>query len=542
MKYLIAISITLMSWAISAQDIAYAESDLIDDAHIQVMSTMHKGEIVSIAIDHNQGIRIDKGIIQSDWNQPRYYSFVNNRNSMYIMRMDEDLNVLGQHPFKIKDTDNINLLGLESQNGNLYLYYTTRKSFDDFAEVSVLIIDDIKWKRHKTKSLQKIIRKKGMPITRMVQSPNKKYSAIISVPHHNNNEEFGFYIAVLGEDGNLAWKDKVSLGRTFIQIALQDAAIDNAGNVYVSYHDFPKSFELWTHKNKNGEKEPSYTAKIISYGMDESEIVLSINNENNYLRKCNMTFDSISGDMQIIGTYSIKDKGNVSGIYHASINIETFENPVASYTPFSKFLIEEMDQDGIAQTKDKDPGIEWRNMREDLLINHQGKLFYILQPYDFRQSNNISTGINRTMSTRWTSLIKSPIICSYDQGEVAFHRLPRKINESAHIESLYAKSVLDGDYLHLIYSDSHKNMKRELSEKAAYSGHPTRENLVSATLSPDGTLTRNFILDKDEEDFRLSLQDIHCISPKLWQYSNFRGGLFKRKRKVGILEFGDFSK
>lgn len=533
-RFAFFLSLLGSTFILSAQKVTIIESEQLDGNHVQVASVLVDDQIISLAIDNDSYARLDNGMVTSVWNNAKYYDHVEDRGNMYIEVMDTSLKEIKHYPLKIKDASELNILGMTAHQGRITLYYAKRKSFDNDASICAMIIDTQRWRNHRERVLLKINRDQGMPASRLIQSPSGEYLSVVSEPYHGNEDEQTLNVLVAHVDGNVVWKDKVTLGKAAKAILISDAAIDDHGNVYVSYKSYSNNYKDWTEKIK-GEKQPTYTAKVVSYDLEGSEIVLSLDNEGKYLRHCNIAYDAITDQLRIMGTYSVKDKGNISGIYESAINAQTFEKPTVKYTPFKAQFIEEMDQDGIAQTKEKDPGIEYRDMDASLLTDGD-ILYYVLQPYRIIQR---ATSMRRRGMMHYTydTNIRNIIAIKSQQGEVNVHRIPRKITREIPLIGLLGIPMIFENELVIVYSDSDKNLKRDMSEKAAYSGDPHYENLVYAYLTPNNELGRAYLLNEDDYDFKIHLKDCQKVGEKYMRFTNDRGGFLKSKRRVGLVIF-----
>jgi len=403
--------------------------------------------------------------------------------------MDDDLNLLAQNKLKFKGAKDVNIYGMFHYEGKTTLYYTQRKNFATKVEFYAMEIDMMQLKRNKSRKIHTIKHRDGTPATRMIVSPDSTKISFISERYAGDNDKRKLDIALFNIEGTPMWSDPVFFEEETKRLTIGDAALDNDGNIYVSYKLYDKHRENWSKKNKNGEEVPAYKTRVVTYGLDETEAFVTLDDADNYIRRCDLIYNSIKKKMQAVGTYSTKDGGNLTGTYVAEIDPINVTTTGTIFHKFDDRLIQLIDRDGFGQTKDKDPGVEVRTVHTNMHIKENGDLVYIMQPYRFDRvftNNGGFNTMNRTVITGYNAF--SIIVSQISDNGATYTRIPRRSIDLSPFGSIIAKTIYSNENVYLLYTDHHQNLEREDEEDPRTMGNPMRRSFVLANILMEGML------------------------------------------------------
>ncbi len=539
-SFLITSLLILTSFTITAQDVTLYESEKYDDNMVNIAPVKIDNGYLSLIVEYKTESWDDPKMNPSSiFNKEFNYNYISDEDNVFIAKLDMDLNIVAETKLTFDDAHDINIYGMYNYEGKTTLYYSQRKNFNDEVYIYSMNIDIANLKKNVSRKIHTIKYRDGVPATRLVVSPDSTKLAFISERWLGNKDEVKLDIALFNIQGTPIWSDPVYLNAASEKVSITDAAVDNTGNIYVSYKLFDKYSNERSKKNKNGDRVPAYETRIITFGIDETEAYVSLKDQDRYIRKCNLIFNSIKNKIQAVGTYSIKDGGNLSGVFVADIDPTAMTTEQNSYYKFDKKLIELIDKDGFGQTKDKDPGVEIRTVETNIEFKKNGDIVYIIQPYKFEErfvGNGIrNNGLNNVLSGYD---VYSTIVAQVAENNVTYTRIPRRSNDLSTYGSLFAKTLIVDDQIYLLYTDYYKNLDREDDERPKTMRNPIRSSLILANIDNQGKYYRSFLKNRDEEDnFDLSMSDFHAVSNSEYMFTSYLGGLFSSKRQIGTVSF-----
>ena len=529
----------LVSFSIQAQDVTLFESETYDDNMVNIAPVKIDGGYISLIVESKERNWEDPkmnplSIFNKDFN----YTYIPDENNVYLSKMDMDLNIIAETKLLFDDAHDLNIYGMYTYDGQTTLYYSQRKNFNNEVYIYSMNIDTKDLKKQKKQNIHTIRSPHGIPATRLIVSPDSTKLAFISQGWLGDNDEVKLDIALFNIQGTPIWSDPVYLDATSERISITDAVVDNTGNIYLSYKLFDKYRNQRSKKNKKGEKIPAYDTRIITFGLDETEAYVTINDQNKFVRKCDLIFNATKGKVQAVGTYSIKDGGNLSGVFLIDVDPASMKAEESKFYKFDKKLISLIKKDGFGQTKDKDPGIEIRTVETNIHIKKNGDIVYIIQPYKYEEryinsgfrnsANNVESGHN----------IFSIILAQITDSNVLYTRIPRRSNYLSQFGDLIAKTSICNDQVYLLYTDYYKNLERRDDEKPKTMRNPSHSSLVLANVNSEGNYYRSFLKNRaEEENFSLSMSDFQAINRSEYMFTSYKGGLFSNKRNIGTVSF-----
>ncbi|MDA9873363.1 hypothetical protein N9C25_03980 [Saprospiraceae bacterium] len=529
----------LVSLSVQAQDVTLFESETYDDNMVNIAPVKIDGGYISLIVESKERNWEDPkmnplSIFNKDFN----YTYIPDENNVYLSKMDMDLNIIAETKLLFDDAHDLNIYGMYTYDGQTTLYYSQRKNFNNEVYIYSMNIDTKNLKKQKKQNIHTIRSPHGIPATRLIVSPDSTKLAFISQSWLGDNDEVKLDIALINIQGTPIWSDPVYLDATSERISITDAVVDNTGNIYLSYKLFDKYRNQRSKKNKKGEKIPAYDTRIITFGLDETEAYVTINDQDKFVRKCDLIYNDTKGKVQAVGTYSIKDGGNLSGVFFTDIDPTSMKAKESKFYKFDKKLISLIKKDGFGQTKNKDPGIEIRTVETNIHIKKNGDIVYIIQPYKYEEryinngfrnsANNVESGHN----------IFSIILAQITDSNVLYTRIPRRSNYLSQFGELIAKTLIRNDQIYLLYTDYYKNLERRDDEKPKTMRNPSHSSLVLANVNSEGNYYRSFLKNRaKEENFSLSMSDFQAINRSEYMFTSYIGGLFSNKRNIGTVSF-----
>ena len=529
----------LVSFSIQAQDVTLFESETYDDNMVNIAPVKIDGGYISLIVESKERNWEDPkmnplSIFNKDFN----YTYIPDENNVYLSKMDMDLNIIAETKLLFDDAHDLNIYGMYTYDGQTTLYYSQRKNFNNEVYIYSMNIDTKDLKKQKKQNIHTIRSPHGIPATRLIVSPDSTKLAFISQSWLGDNDEVKLDIALFNIQGTPIWSDPVYLDATSERISITNAVVDNTGNIYLSYKLFDKYRNQRSKKNKKGEKIPAYDTRIITFGLDETEAYVTINDQDKFIRKCDLIYNATKGKVQAVGTYSIKDGGNLSGVFLTDLDPASMKAEESKFYKFDKKLISLIKKDGFGQTKDKDPGIEIRTVETNIHIKKNGDIVYIIQPYKYEEryinsgfrnsANNVESGHN----------IFSIILAQITDSNILYTRIPRRSNYLSQFGDLIAKTSICNDQVYLLYTDYYKNLERRDDEKPKTMRNPSHSSLVLANVNSEGNYYRSFLKNRaEEENFSLSMSDFQAINRSEYMFTSYKGGLFSNKRNIGTVSF-----
>ena len=529
----------LVSFSVQAQDVTLFESETYDDNMVNIAPVKIDGGYISLIVESKERNWEDPkmnplSIFNKDFN----YTYIPDENNVYLSKMDMDLNIIAETKLLFDDAHDLNIYGMYTYDGQTTLYYSQRKNFNNEVYIYSMNIDTKDLKKQKKQNIHTIRSPHGIPATRLIVSPDSTKLAFISQSWLGDNDEVKLDIALFNIQGTPIWSDPVYLDATSERISITDAVVDNTGNIYLSYKLFDKYRNQRSKKNKKGEKIPAYDTRIITFGLDETEAYVTINDQDKFIRKCDLIYNATKGKVQAVGTYSIKDGGNLSGVFLTDLDPASMKAEESKFYKFDKKLISLIKKDGFGQTKDKDPGIEIRTVETNIHIKKNGDIVYIIQPYKYEEryinsgfrnsANNVESGHN----------IFSIILAQITDSNVLYTRIPRRSNYLSQFGDLIAKTSIRNDQVYLLYTDYYKNLERRDDEKPKTMRNPSHSSLVLANVNSEGNYYRSFLKNRaEEENFSLSMSDFQAINRSEYMFTSYKGGLFSNKRNIATVSF-----
>jgi hypothetical protein len=285
---------------------------------------------------------------------------------------------------------------------------------------------------------------------------------------------------------------------------ITSTCIDNAGTAYFT-HAYRKKGDI-QHEVYISRKDGSEESKTLDF--PEGSSIASIR----------AVADSKADRVWFCGPYTETSDGLV-GVYQVALDTKTGVWGTVSKTPFNKELVEIFDKEGWAKTKEKKYGLyQWiiweANIFNDGILHLTGEFREFVQT---QKSGFTTTG--------------SILNASFRDGKAVFTRIP-KARVSA--GSTYGDSYRIFGYqnkLIVFYNDYPSNLQLDLSAEPKRSDVYTNSALVGAIIRTDGSVTREIVIDKTDENLLSPLSTISELQP-----GHFFVGLRRIKKLGGITD------
>lgn len=271
-----------------------------------------------------------------------------------------------------------------------------------------------------------------------------------------------------------------------ISLSLNTACIDNSANIYIAYF-YEKKNKTHAELLVNTKAGKSLVKEIIIPDAEPYGVFTAITKENK---------------IYINGAYK-ENSWNLSGVFIQSLNPADLQLSAVTKTVFPKDLVEILDKEGWASTKGKKYGLSYNLVLESHTLEN-GSIDLI---GEFRSTRS---GIKAIFN-----MSGSIFNARFNENGAVFSRIP-KMRVSA--GSTFGDSYRVFEYknkLIVFYNDHASNVNLDISKAPTRSDNYSNSVLVAATISEDGTVKREIIIDQSKENFlssNLTMQQISAAS------------------------------
>jgi hypothetical protein len=331
------------------------------------------------------------------------------------------------------------------------------------------------------------------------ESPDGAYCTVAWASSRNDK----LYLALLDKNMKRI-QSKMHLLPAKSWLSITSACIDNNGSAYFTY----------AYRKKGGD----ITNEIYISRKDGSEENKTIDLPSGSIAEIRTVADNKNDRVWFCGSYT-ENTDNLAGVYHVALDTKTSVWGSVTKTPFDRALVEILDKEGWANTKEKKYGLHpdliWEvNMYNDGILHLTGEFREIVQGQkaDFDLAGSI-------------------LNASFRDNKAVFTRIP-KARVSA--GGTYGDSYRIFGYqnnLIVFYNDYVSNLELDLSAKPKRSDIYTNSALIAAIIRTDGTVTREVVIDKSDENLLSPLSTIREMQP-----GQFFVPLTRLKRLGGITD------
>jgi hypothetical protein len=414
---------------------------------------------------------------------------------------------------------------IEPINGKQYLVYYESQEKEEAIRLKAVEIDLTTLAIGASKDLFKLQIDTKVGVGKLMNMMADKKLRIASSPDKSktlflfeNGVDNTFSSAVVDKDFNLIWT-KASLIDIPENMVIASTCVDNAGTVYTGY--------------KIESKKEGVRGHILISNQSKKEKDITIS-EDNEMYQILVLPSKKQNKINVVGTcFGTTDY--ISGVFSASISTTDFKLSGFKRTDFEEQFIDLFDQDGLARTKKNKYGLFPSRMRayelEDETIGMIGE---IKRKKTTSESHpNISGSYNSSSST--TVFSGSILNATFKKDKVVFSRVPKSretlqtigVSSVGFMPDTYANdlrfssfSAGDGIFalpykndVIVFYCDTEANLKKSLTEMPSPSDKVKNLVLVAASISNDGNVKRDVVIDLKDEDFLAFPIGIKMITP-----------------------------
>jgi len=286
------------------------------------------------------------------------------------------------------------------------------------------------------------------------------------------------FVSMLDENMNVLW-GKVQNVVESGDYEFKSVGIDNKGNIYVGYKLYGKETEKNNSKNR---------IAIIHETGKPIDVILNLG----AITAANLQVvpSKDNSTVHVAGTYM--DNSNfakLKGVFYTKLNIADFKLDDIKTTAFPDTLVKRFEQDGWANTKQKDFGLS-RLLDFRFFEREDGVLDMIAE---FRRTEQ---------GTKAYFYFSGSIVnVSFETSGAVFARIP-KIRRS--VESLIGDSYTAIPFQNKVivfYDDNDENLKKSISESPSSSNVYKNLVLIGAIIEPDGSVTRKLLIDMQDQNY-----------------------------------------
>ncbi len=499
----------------------------------------------------DDAVRVDGGksiVLRKEYSGGGMFSKV--RVKIFFLLVNANSEELLEREYEAEEKNTI-YKGFEKYGNNVFFTYEV---YDKESKLTTLYGEKIDPKTLKTLekvnvgSFESDSKSDQAVISLQLSQDSSKVLLLVEAPERKK-ENRKFFVSVLNTDLKKIWSKEVELPYTQKFIYLMRYSISDDGKVYVSVKHYDKETSKESVK-ENGSKVPSYVYKILIYAQNakEKEIVLSMGE--NFVDQSILSFNKNSGIVTVGGTYRQKLKGKINGVFYAFLDAKTDVISSPKLVPFDSEIITQIDKDGFASDKEKDPGLDKYfeivhvakrpNGSIDLICEYR----YFSETYVTQQRGSSGTGLSIGFSTGyWQYSYQYGTILNTNidkNGKAIFTRVPKNqkftIRNQKFDAFLSFFPIIYKDNLVLMFNDDKDNVDRDLSKKPDDVMNFKKSVLAAATIDAKGNLSRQAVFSNDEEDYislptRFTKIDDNSI---IIVSDLFK--LFKKRTRYGIMK------
>ena len=263
-------------------------------------------------------------------------------------------------------------------------------------------------------------------------------------------------------------------------IAIRNACLDNAGNVIVSYQAGKHARIL-----VNGPDAKRTEQEVrLGEGSPYEVFVWAPANEGSSIR--------------IAGSYK-EGSDWLAGVFSQTMNATNFQLGKPVKTLFPTSLIEQFDNDGWANKKPKKYGLAQISLQPFQLADGSIDLIG-----EFRRTE---------MGMRTSFALAGGILNIHFKEEgVLCSRIPKaRVSAGSTIGDSYSVFPL-GNKMAIFYNDHEANLKQDIGTSPKRSDNYKDDVLVAATITDDGTVKREILIDERREDFLPVAEQLQYLS------------------------------
>lgn len=263
----------------------------------------------------------------------------------------------------------------------------------------------------------------------------------------------------------------------------QSACIDNLGNIYAGY------------KTEVAKKE--FQGRVLVCPLNGKTRDMEVRLPEGHAYEIQVFVSKKDNIAKACGTYTTDDE-ILQGVYLSAVGLATTAmKPVT--TPFSNELLKQLDNDGWANKK---KGIA--KLKLDVVELVDGTIDMI---GEFRRTDFPEHGGG---AFRYSGSVVNVMM---KDKNVVFCRIPKARTSAGSTIGDSFSAFPFGDKMIVLYDDHDKNLERDLSKSPTGSNVYKNSVLVAGTISSDGSLKREKIIDLQDDNYLAVTEDMIVLSP-----------------------------
>jgi hypothetical protein len=319
----------------------------------------------------------------------------------------------------------------------------------------------------------------------------------------NIDENKKFYCTFFDKDLNKVSEKIFVLPSNMESFTIYEYRLTNEGNINI----------LLKHYNKEGnkqyiirdkEKVASFEFKLFLYEPKNGslkEIAFKLNDV--FVTYSNTTFDKSGKLATLIGLYTKKYQGNISGIFYANIDLIKKEIIDTKLVEFPIEMVTLVDKGNFGSDKKSDPGL-FADYKITNSHRRANSSVDIVMQYQERYST-AGTLANGKKVDYGDSYIYGDVVDANiaKDGKVTFTRIPlnQRPNNPKDVAAIGITSLVHNDNLIVLYNDYKGNLERDLTKKADNISTFENSVFVAATINSQGELKREILFSNGEDDY-----------------------------------------
>ncbi len=439
--------------------------------------------------------------------------FLELKDKHYITLLSPRLEYKDEIRLPIRNADYLTVFSMISSEKGVRMYYAKRKQNVDEINYCVLDIFPNELSKSKEIILDRYRYEDDVPDTHFKINMDSTKFLYVTEPFLRDNQVQKLVLTVVDNDNNLEWNKLESFKRRKNQIDFQDIELDTAGMVYIAYDDYNRNTGRPYNNEKRGTIRPDYLSFIMCTKGKKIRKTLELGYYDAFITHIDISYNLRLDELSVAGIYKNKHNGNYSGVFNTTISSNSLMLGDVFETDFDKKLLISLDEDGIAKTSNKDPGLRRRlDFDTDLLVKEDGNISYLIQPIELERSNNFNNnafgpgvgfgGFNRFNRFNTFDIDEGfnsfSMIMVELREQTKFIRIPKNIDLRTDYSFVIAKPFVIQNDIYILYADKEENLNRRLKEKPDRLRRRNNAALVSCRIDPDGFMSRKLVTEEED--------------------------------------------
>jgi hypothetical protein len=455
--------------------------------------------------------------------------------SASLVLVGADMATIDEKDLSVDEND-ASLRGFEKFGNNIYLMYSAYEKSSKTTSFYALKIDEntlTTKSKFMLGSFESDKKDDQATPTYQLSSDSSKVLLLVEGPWRKKENE-KFYLGVFDTDLKKLWSKQIELPIEQRHMDIQDQDLTNDGRVFMAIKHYEKEVSRESVR-EDGSRVPSYVYKILVFSETspkEKEMRLDVGG--NFIHATKIVTNK-DGSLTLAGLYKRKHNGNLNGAFYARIEPGASELKNPKMVEFPTDMLELVDKDNYATTKDKDPGL-YPNFRiRHIMSRSNGSVDLISEYYKVKIVRSTdSRGITKTTYHYYFGDIVNTNIDN--QGKAVFTRVPKNQKGTDMTLFLGYYPIIYNDKLIILYNDDEDNIERDLSKAPDDMVSFKKSVLAAAIIDSKGNLSRQTIYSHRGEDYVATPRFTNRMTDTRYLIGSDLMKTFKRRTRFGILD------